>query len=228
MKRDFDSLVENIQKKISDYISDGRKVFASSSFQTSSMVLLHILSRRDDKVPVYFLNTGYHFPETIAYKNRVVSLMGLDVIDVFPYVSKCHQVNAKGQLLYSSDPDECCFYNKVEPLENILAQHDIWISGVRKQQTYERKQMQEEEEGKKGVVLYRPLLEWTDEMVKTYIKKYDLPEHPLAPVSSNISIGCEPCTHLVSGDSSLFSRVGRWTGLKKKECGIHTRFGGKR
>jgi len=168
MKYDFENLVKDFLFKISEHISDGKRIFATSSFQTSSAVLLHMLSRSEVDIPVYFLNTGYHFPETIAYKNKLTKLFHLNVIDLFSNIPKSNQLNAYGQLLYASDPDKCCYFNKVQPLEGIINKYDIWITGVRKTQTDERKRMKDEGQGRSGIIVYRPMLDWTDDMMKEY------------------------------------------------------------
>jgi len=202
--------------------AEGRKVFATSSFQTQSAALLHILSRTKAKIPVYFINTGYHFPETIKYKEELTGVLGINVIDLWPSVPKSHQRNAKGRLLYTSEPDRCCYFNKIQPLEAILGDYDIWISGVRRDQTAVRREMKETERGVHGILHYRPMLDWTVEMVEAYIEMFDLPRHPLGPSASSASIGCEPCSNLTGMFEIEHYRAGRWTGLKKTECGLHT------
>ncbi|HRH59766.1 MAG TPA: phosphoadenosine phosphosulfate reductase family protein, partial [Chitinophagaceae bacterium] len=130
---------EAISEKIDEYKQSGLKLFTTSSFQTHSIVLLHIISRIDKSIPVYFINTGYHFPETIRYRDEITSLLGLNLKNVFSTTAKINQRDAQGRLLFASDPDYCCYLNKVAPLEPILAEHDIWINGVRADQGEVRK-----------------------------------------------------------------------------------------
>jgi phosphoadenosine phosphosulfate reductase len=209
--------IAGIQKKIKKYKSEGKRLFATSSFQTNSVVLLHVLSRVDKDIPVYFINTGYHFPETIKYKDTVTKLLGLRVIDLLPHVPKVMQCNAAGDLLFTYDPDYCCYLNKVQPIEALMEQYDIWVNGVRAGQNSVRKNFREEEPAKYDTLRYHPLLQWTDYDMDVYIHLHELPLHPLEKHGYK-SIGCEPCTRPASGDSL---RGGRWAGMKKTECGLH-------
>ena len=107
--------VEAIEQKIKDYQKQSLKVFTTSSFQTHSIVLLHILSRIDPTIPVYFINTGYHFPETIQFRDQVADLLKLNLKDVYSFTPRHMQKDAQGKLLFTSDPDFCCYLNKVQP-----------------------------------------------------------------------------------------------------------------
>ncbi len=210
----------NISKKIEQYCLEGKRIFTTSSFQTHSVVLLHILSKVDRSVPVYFLNTGYLFPKTIEYKDQISETFGLTIIDLTPTTPKHQQKDVDGRFLFASDPDYCCHINKVLPLEMILPQFDIWINGIRADQTDVRKAMQEEEPAPYNVIRYHPMLNWTKQDIYSYIKEYNLPRHPLDPLGYS-SIGCEPCTLKPTLDDNT-ERAGRWAGLKKTECGINT------
>ncbi|MBY0427515.1 MAG: phosphoadenosine phosphosulfate reductase family protein, partial [Cytophagales bacterium] len=121
---------ELIKEKLESYKAQGLKIFTTSSFQTHSLVLLHMISQIDNTIPVYFINTGYHFPETVAFKDEIAKLFNLNVINVFSSTPKYMQKGGDGRLLFTSDPDYCCHLNKVQPLDPILAEHDIWINGV--------------------------------------------------------------------------------------------------
>ncbi|MEE4178121.1 MAG: phosphoadenylyl-sulfate reductase [Bacteroides sp.] len=209
--------ISSIQYKIEHYLELGKRLFSTSSFQTHSVVLLHILSRIDRSIPVYFINTGYHFPETILYKEEVAAAFGLRVIDLFPLVPKIMQRNREGTLLFTSDPDYCCYLNKVQPVEGLLELYDVWINGVRADQNSHRQQMQEELMVQKNTLRYHPVLHWTRDMVEEYIERFGLPRHPLEE-KGYTSIGCEPCTRPAEkGDG----RGGRWFGQKKTECGLN-------
>src|SRR5262245_12015639 len=111
---------EEIREKIQSYQQKELKLFSSSSFQTHSLVLLHIISRIDKSIPIFFINTGYHFPETIAFKDRIAKLFELDVRNVFPLTPKSMQKDHNGKLMFASDPDYCCYMNKTQPMEPIL------------------------------------------------------------------------------------------------------------
>lgn len=211
-----------IQEKIEAYRSKGLALFASSSFQSHSIPMLHIISRVDPNIPVYFLNTGYHFPETIAYKEEIASLLGIRVIDLKPSVPKHLQKNGQGQLYFTSDPDMCCYLNKVQPMEPILAEKDIWITGVRRDQSTHRQSISYEENAPQDTIRYHPMLDVTKQQIVQYLKAYDLPRHPLE-AKGYVSVGCEPCTQKVDFEKlGNEERDGRWAGLNKTECGLHT------
>ena len=123
--------------------------------------------------------------------------------------------------LYTSDPDRCCYLNKVLPLEPVLKAHDIWISGVRRDQTARRQNLDEEVPGAFNILQYYPMLDWTAKEIWEYRNQFDLPEHPLE-AQGYMSIGCVPCTRRLI-DSDAY-RSGRWHGMTKEECGIHTEF----
>lgn len=198
---------------------EGKKMFITSSFQSQSMALLHIISEAIPYIPVYFLHTGYHFPETIVHKNKVASILGLNVIDLLPLVPKHLQRDASGKLLFTFDPDYCCYLNKVQPVEGLLSEYDIWISGVRADQSPQRSKLKEFEPTEGRAMRYHPMLNWSKSDVEQYILKHDLPRHPLEDKGYK-SIGCEPCTRPVNGDNL---RSGRWQGMRKTECGLNSR-----
>ncbi len=209
--------IQAIHDKIFHYKQEGKSMFATSSFQTNSVVLLHLLSRIDKTIPIYFINTGFHFPETIQYKDTVTDLLGINVIDLLPHVPKAMQCNASGDLMFTFDPDYCCYLNKVQPVEAILEKYDVWINGVRAEQNSIRRRFKQEEPTRHNTTRYHPILDWTAEVMNAYIKEYGLPVHPLQR-KGYISIGCEPCTKPVNGENV---RDARWSGMKKTECGLH-------
>lgn len=212
---DFDEIKSHIIK----YQEDGKKLFTTSSFQTHSIVLLHLLSRIDQSIPVYCLNTGFLFPETMAYKDQLAEEFGLNMIEIKPDVPKSLQKDSEGKLLFASDPDRCCHYNKVQPMDRLLSDYDIWINGIRRDQNANRAKMKVEEKSKFDTVRFHPMLEWTNKMIFDYIREYKLPKHPLE-VQGYSSIGCEPCTRKPSLE--MMEREARWYGMNKTECGLHT------
>jgi phosphoadenosine phosphosulfate reductase len=216
--------VPQIQKQLEAYRERGLKLFTTSSFQTHSIVLLHILSQIDRTIPVYFINTGYHFPETIAFRNLIVELLGLNLQDIYADVPRNMQKDAGGKLLFASDPDFCCHLNKVQPMDNLLPKYDVWINGVRADQSAVRKAMKTEQPAKYGVVRFHPMLDWSSRMIETYLKEHRIPRHPLE-MQGYLSIGCEPCTRKF--DPNITEREARWFGLNKTECGLHTELAGK-
>ncbi|MBL7843389.1 MAG: phosphoadenylyl-sulfate reductase [Cyclobacteriaceae bacterium] len=208
-----------IQEKIEAYTRAGKRLFTSSSFQSHSLVLLHILSRIDKSIPVYFINTGYHFPETIKFRDHITGLFGLNTIDLMSEVPKYMQRDGEGKLLFASDPDHCCYLNKTQPMDGILRTYDVWINGVRADQSAVRAALKEEQPAPYGTVRFHPMLNWSAKMIWEYQKEHNLPKHPLEE-KGYISIGCEPCTRRL--DPAMQEREARWYGLKKVECGLHT------
>ena len=210
--------VERIKDRLKEYHEQGFKLFTTSSFQTHSIPLLHIIASAGLPIPVIFLNTGFHFPDTIRFKDRVAQELGLDILEVSSPVPRDHQLDSEGRLYFTSDPDHCCFLNKTLPMEPVLLQHDIWINGIRKEQNLNRSKMRVEETAPHGVTRFHPFLDWSGKMIYAYINEHNLPRHPMDE-KGYVSIGCEPCTRRVlPGDE----RSGRWFGMTKTECGLHT------
>lgn len=211
--------VAEITTQIQYYFNKGNKIFVTSSFQTHSIPLLHIIQQANVPVDVLFLDTGYHFPETIAFKNEIADALGLNVIDVRTTRPETDQLDQQGEPLHKSNPDRCCYINKVEPLEPYLQQYDVWINGVRAEQSDQRKRFSIEEEAPFNTIRFHPLLGWSSRQVHQYRREHNLPEHPLE-AQGFFSIGCAPCTARFSADDN--NRTGRWYGLAKTECGLHT------
>lgn len=210
---------EQIKRKIEEYKEGGKKIFTSSSFQTHSIPLLHIISRIDPTIPVYFLNTGYHFPETFVFRDQVVELLNLNLIDLKPDTPKNMQLDTQGKLLFTSDPDHCCYLNKTQPMEQVLLRFDVWINGIRAEQNSFRSGLKTEELAKHDVIRFHPLIGWSSKDIYDYRNEFNLPEHPLES-EGYFSIGCEPCTRKL--DLEMQEREARWYGLNKTECGINT------
>lgn len=210
---------EGIKEKITQYKNEGKSLFTSSSFQSHSLVMLHIISRIDKAIPVYFINTGYHFPETVKFKDHITGLFGLNTIDLKSEVPKHMQRDSEGRLLFTSDPDHCCYLNKTQPMDSALRSHDVWINGVRADQSSVRAAMKVEQPAPYSTIRFHPMLDWTAKMIWQYQKEYNLPTHPLEE-KGYVSIGCEPCTRRL--DPGMQEREARWYGLKKVECGLHT------
>lgn len=208
-----------IKNKVEGYLSQGKRIFTSSSFQTHSIPLLHIISRIDSSIPVYFLNTGYHFPETIEFKDYIAQLLRLNLINLKPDTPKNMQLDPEGKLLFTSDPDHCCYLNKTQPMERVLMNYDVWINGIRAEQNAFRGDMKVEQIAKHNVIRFHPMIGWTSRDIYAYRKKYKLPEHPLES-KGYFSIGCEPCTRKL--DMDMQEREARWFGLNKTECGLNT------
>lgn len=215
---DIEVLEQAMRDQIQDYRSRGLKIFASSSFQTHSLPMLHLISRIDNTIPVFFINTGFHFPETQKFRDEITASFGLEFIDVKSPVPKSVQRDSEGRFYFTSDPDYCCFMNKTQPMKAAMMDYDVWINGIRKDQNANRSGMQKEESTPEGKLRYHPMLEWNSKMIYAYRKKHNLPEHPLE-AKGYFSVGCEPCTRKFDTTNN---RDGRWFGMKKTECGLHT------
>lgn len=193
----------------------------TSSFGPESSVLLHLVSRVNPEIPVLFLETGYHFPETLAYRDQLAGLFGLKNIRELKAdpEKKARVVAEYGGVPYEKNPDLCCQINKVEPLEPVIKEYAAWMSGIRRHQTDFRKSIQIIEEYEGGRFKVSPLVNLTSRDAWWYMKEHKIPQHPLYE-KGYFSIGCWPCTKPVqAGDDE---RSGRWAGKSKKECGIHT------
>jgi phosphoadenosine phosphosulfate reductase len=208
-----------IERKILEYQDQGKSLFATSSFQSHSLPLLHILSRIDNTIPVYFTNTGFLFPKTLMFAEQLASDLGLYIIGLRSATPKVHQKDHEGRFYFTSDPDHCCYLNKIQPLEPILMKHDVWINGIRADQSAHRKTMREEEPAPYNTMRYHPMLSWDARMIHHYVQEYDLPPHPMES-DGYLSIGCEPCTSKFLSEGN--ERNARWFGMNKTECGLHT------
>jgi phosphoadenosine phosphosulfate reductase len=194
----------------------GKKIALSSSFQTQSMPLLHIVSEHVPELPVLFLDTGFHFPETLAFRDQLIEQWGLSVINLH-YAEGHGAFQRKYGALYKRDPDMCCYLNKVEPMREALKEYDAWVSGIRRDQTENRANTPVVEQRSDGVYKICPMVRWTGRDIMKYINDHDLPVHPLLS-QGYMSVGCAPCTRPSFADD----RSGRWAGSGKTECGIHT------
>ncbi|VAX08931.1 Phosphoadenylyl-sulfate reductase [thioredoxin] [hydrothermal vent metagenome] len=215
----FAEKTAEISRRIDGFLGDGLKLFVGSSFQTHSIPLLHIITSISKEIPVYFIDTGFHFPETLIYRDQIAELFGIEVINTRSVVCKSLQCDGDGNLYFASDPDHCCYLNKIQPLEPILIEKDVWINGIRADQSAQRKAMKPVIEGPFNTLRYHPMLHWTNKDIFYYRKLHNLPPHPLEE-KGYLSIGCEPCTR--KADPSGGERQGRWFGMKKTECGLHT------
>jgi phosphoadenosine phosphosulfate reductase len=190
---------------------------------TSSMadgVLAHLASRVAPGIDVVFLDTGYHFVETIGTRDAIAATLPVNVVTVKPELSVAEQDAAYGKDLFNRDPDRCCFMRKVEPLIRGLAEYDAWATGLRREETRSRVIAPVVGwDDQKQKVKVSPLARWTQDDVDRYIAENDVLVNPLQ-YDGYPSIGCWPCTQRVAPGAD--PRSGRWTGFAKTECGIHT------
>jgi len=190
------------------------------SFQAEDVLLLKLALEQRPELPVLFLDTGYHFAETYAYRDRIASEWGVRLINLLPRTTVAEQ-EAEHGLLYQTSPDRCCAARKVEPLFRAVAGYRVWITGLRREQAKTRAALEEVAPftlpGGQEVLKLSPLAHFTTADVWHGCEKLGIPLLPLYERGYS-SIGCEPCTSLPldPGDA----RSGRWGG-RKVECGIH-------
>jgi len=188
-----------------------------SSFGAESAVLLHMAAQVDRDIPVIFLDTQKLFWETIAYRSKLVDLLGLTNIRIHkPDADNVRLLDPDGEL-HKSNPDMCCNIRKTQPLQEALSGFDAWISGRKRYHGGGRVNLPTLEEAD-GRLKVEPLARFTATDLNAYMDHYQLPAHPLVAEGYR-SIGCVPCT--VKGGSSDNPRAGRWAGQSKEECGIH-------
>ncbi len=198
-----------IRRLYSDFPPE--KVLVTSSFAATSAYFLHIVATIRPEQVVHFIDTGYHFPETLEYRQYLIDRFGLTVKDVRAEDWQ-HQFTQE-EKTWAKDPDFCCSVNKVEPLEQIKAQYQVWVSSLMRWQTEHRAEL-DIFEVRRGVIKFNPMIDVSQEERDAYIREHDLPFHPLVAKGYS-SIGCKHCT--VPGDG----RSGRWVGKPKTECGLH-------
>lgn len=193
------------------------KLALTSSFQTQSLPLLHLVSRICPTIPVFFLDTGFHFAETIEFRDRLKRELGINIVTLKPLCGHDAFLRQNGKL-YQSNPNMCCYLNKVEPLQRALKCYDAWISGIRRDQTEARRNTPVVSIQNNGLYKICPMVNWSSEHVQTYIDRFKLSRHPLLSKGYQ-SIGCSPCTSPVKEGKD--SRSGRWVESEKTECGLH-------
>ena len=189
---------------------------------TSSMadaVLSHLASRVAPGIDVLFLDTGYHFAETIGTRDAVEATLPVNVVTLTPRQTVAEQDATYGKDLFARDPDLCCKLRKVEPLERGLAAYDAWATGLRRAETHDRviAPVVGWDEAKQKVKV-SPLARWSDDDVARYVDEHGVLINPLQ-YDGYPSIGCWPCTRRVAAGAD--PRSGRWAGTTKTECGIH-------
>lgn len=190
---------------------------------TSSMgdaVLAHLVSTVAPDIDVVFLDTGYHFAETIGTRDAVEATLPVNLITITPVQSVAEQDATYGKDLYRTNPDQCCALRKVKPLADALSGYDAWATGLRRAETHNRVIAPVVGwDARKGKVKVSPLARWSDEQVDDYVLRNGVLVNPLVQ-DGYPSIGCWPCTRRVAPGED--PRSGRWAGTTKTECGIHS------
>jgi len=195
------------------------QVMLTCSFQHDGVVLAHMLREIAPAIPVVFINTGFHFPETLAYRDEIVRRLGLELVELHPIMPRDEFARTHGLDLYQRNPDLCCQINKVEPLRRYLPGMRAWINGRRRDQATTRAALRVVEPFQDGLVKVNPLASWSSRDTFRYMQDQGLPLHPLFE-RGYTSIGCAPCTRPVMAGED--ERDGRWAGTGKVECGLHT------
>jgi phosphoadenosine phosphosulfate reductase len=193
------------------------RVAVVSSFGVESAVILSLVSEVDSATPVIFLETGKHFPETLAYRDKLARRLKLsDVRDIKPDAIELVANDPAGDL-WQRDTDACCGIRKVVPLSRALSNFDAWITGRKRHHGAERVNLALVE-ASEGRFKINPLADWSSEEIAADFQAQNLPVHPLA-LEGYRSIGCAPCTRRTQDGED--ARAGRWSGTDKTECGIH-------
>jgi phosphoadenosine phosphosulfate reductase len=194
-------------------LADAQKPCLTSSFQAECVVLTHMLREVRPDIPVLFLDTFHHFPQTLAYRDEITKRWGLNLVTL-------KAASPKVGLWEVESTDACCRRHKVEPLFSALEAYDAWFTGLRRDQSPSRAHLREIEPFKlpvRTIARISPLAEWTTRDVWSYARDHDIPLLPLYELGYT-SIGCEPCTAVPFDPEN--PRSGRWQG-QKLECGIH-------
>lgn len=170
------------------------------------------------EVPVLFVDTGYHFPETLEYRDHLAEYLDLEVQTLHSESEERRRLEEETDVPCIDRPDVCCRILKVQPLRSELAGYELWISGIRRSQTESRSPAEVVMESDYGPLRLHPLVRWTRSQVDAYIASQELPEHPLTKKGYR-SVGCAPVTEPVSDGGH--EREGRWPDAEKEECGLH-------
>jgi phosphoadenosine phosphosulfate reductase len=203
----------------------GERAGIGTSFQGAGLVMMHLARTAGLRFPVFTLDTGLLFPETVELKRRLEDFFGFAIEPVMPDLTVEQQEEAQGPELWKSNPDLCCTMRKVLPLRGKLSDLDCWITGLRRQQSASRSDIGIvevyvfDEDTRRDIVKLNPMANWSREEVWKYIREHHIPYNPLHDRGYR-SIGCAPCTRPT--DVGEDERAGRWIGFNKVECGIHT------
>ncbi|MEH3067962.1 MAG: phosphoadenylyl-sulfate reductase [Aeromicrobium erythreum] len=230
-RRDADTLravAEEAAVRLADASTDEVLAWVAEEFgyrtavacSMADAVLPHVVARHLPWVDTLFLETGYHFAETIGTRDAVESSMELTIVDVMPRQTVAEQDAQHGKDLFARDPGLCCHLRKVEPLTRTLAGYEVWITGVRRDEGPTRADTPLVTwDEKNGLVKVNPLAAWSFDELLAYAEEHDVVVNPLVK-DGYPSIGCAPCTRRVAPGED--PRAGRWAGLDKTECGLHT------
>ena len=212
--------LDTVRATLAREVTGKQDVCLTCSFQAEDVLLTKIAIEFNPQIPIFFLDTGYHFAETYAYRDRIAQEWQLNLINLLPEKTVAEQ-EAEFGILYQSAPDQCCKLRKVEPLFKAVAAYRVWITGMRREQAKSRTALEESAlfmlPGGKQISKLAPLAAWTTRDVWYACEELSIPLLPLYARGYS-SIGCEPCTTIPLDPND--PRSGRWAG-RKVECGIH-------
>ncbi|MBO0808849.1 MAG: phosphoadenylyl-sulfate reductase [Actinobacteria bacterium] len=223
----MERLAANAARDLADAPAEDIVRWAADTFGdrvciTSSMtdaVIIHLASAVKPGIDVIFLDTGYHFPETLGTRDAVAAVYPVNLLSVTPSRTVAEQDAELGPRLHGRNPDLCCYLRKVVPLERALDPYDAWITGVRREETSARSDTKVVEwDARREMVKVNPIANWTQEQVDSYITEQGVVVNPLV-YEGYPSIGCATCTLPVAPGAD--PRSGRWAGTNKTECGLH-------
>lgn len=206
----------------------GDKAAIGTSFQGSGLVIIDHAVRNGCNFPIFTIDTGLLFPETLELKKKLEDFWNVKIQSVHPEQTIEEQKKTMGPELWKTNPDSCCQMRKVLPLQSRLSSLDVWITGLRRGQSDQRKsinvlEMYEFDKLRESYIFkLNPMVNWSREKVWSYIKDHNIPYNTLHDKGYR-SIGCWPCTKAISDGQD--ERAGRWEGFNKTECGIHTFLG---
>jgi phosphoadenosine phosphosulfate reductase len=203
----------------------GTRAAIGTSFQGAGLAMIHLARRNGLPFPIFTLDTGLLFPETVALKTRLEDFFGTRIESLEPDLTVEEQADINGPELWKNNPDLCCTIRKVLPLRDKLCDLDCWITGLRRQQSDSRAGIgiielyAFDEASGRDIVKLNPMAGWTRDAVWQYLREHKIPYNPLYDQGYRSS-GCRPCTRQTANGEN--ERAGRWTGFNKVECGIHT------
>lgn len=221
------ALVEQAAPRLTDASAEETLRWAAETFGDNLIVasnmqdalLIDLAAKAHSGVDVLFLDTAYHFAETIGTRDAVAQVYEVSIVNATPEHSVAEQDAAEGPDLFARDPGRCCFLRKVVPLQNTLARYEAWVTGVRRVESPTRANAPIVSwDERNNLVKINPIAAWTDEDVDRYIAEHNVLVNPLVPAGYP-SIGCQPCTAKPAPGAD--PRSGRWAGTSKTECGLH-------
>lgn len=199
------------EQRIAELYKDFSRILYTSSFGATAAYLIHLFHKIKPGQKIFFLETTYHFPETLAYKKQLTGQLQLEVEDLKG--DEWRSSFTRSDETWKKDPDLCCSINKVEPLGKIMPHYEVWVSGLMRSQNEHRSKLNIFE-SRNGILKFYPIIDVSESEAEEYIASHGLPQHPLKLQGYN-SIGCVHCT------TKGKAREGRWIDKSKTECGLH-------